>query len=82
MVNDQSMKTINEVRNIIRSSQHLTTDHDFLAKSRSKESQISLKKKEKDELSIEVKYEKQKEYIDMLERYNQKLEQSVMRTQK
>ena len=82
MVNDQTMKTIVEVRNIIDSSQHLTFDHDFLAKSGLKDLQISAKKKEKEEIAIQLKYEKQKEYIDMLEKYNQKLEQSIMRTQK
>jgi hypothetical protein len=52
IVNDQSMKTITEVRNIIKSSQHMTTDYDILTKSRAKDSQISAKKKEKDEMSI------------------------------
>lgn len=60
----------------------MTSDYDILAKSRAKDSKISIKKREKDEISIQIKYEKQKEYIDMLERYNHKLEQSVMRTQK
>jgi hypothetical protein len=41
-----------------------------------------MKKKEKDEILLEAKCEKQKEYILMLEKYNKKLEQSVMRTQR